>query len=138
MIRIVRELKAVTGARTWQVEAAFVAFVLAGVAFASHKGAIEWLGVLVVFFTWMHASVADRMAEQHAAQVGGVECHRWAGRYYWAKELLWFSYFAWIGAWSALAGCVLFLVWPLWRKAWRSAPKRARRHIRAAETGDRR
>lgn len=115
-------------ARTWQVEAAVVAAALGGVAIASGKGAIEWLAVAAVFFTWSHASVADRLAE--AAEVasigrdrfgpaGVVACHRWAARYYWAKELLWFAYFAWLGAWSALAGCVLFLVWPLWRQALR-------------------
>jgi hypothetical protein len=105
--------------RTWQLEAVAVAFVLVAIAIASGKGATEWLGALAVFFTWSHASVADRLAEEHAVTGGSVDCHRWAGRYYWAKELLWFAYFTWLGAWSALAGCVLFLVWPLWRKAWR-------------------
>lgn len=122
MTSFVRQLKAVTGARTWQIEAVFVATVLAVVAIVSGKGAREWLGVLAVFFTWMHASVADRLAEEAAAKVGGVACHAWASRYYWAKEALWLAYFVWLGAWSALAGCALFLLWPLWRKAWRAAP----------------
>ncbi len=122
MIRVVERIKSAFGLRTWQVEAAFVATLLIVVALLSGKGAREWLGVFAVFFTWSHASVADRLVESAAAaRSSAAHCHRWAGRYYWAKETLWFGYFVWLGAWSAVAGCVLFLAWPLWRKAWRSA-----------------
>lgn len=116
-------LKLRTGWRTWQLEACFVALVLSAVALVSRKGAIEWLGVAAVLITWMHASVADRLA----AQPHAVECHAWARRYWIAKECLWFVYFAWLGAWSALAGVVLFLAYTQWREAWRA------RHAISAE-----
>jgi hypothetical protein len=114
--------------RTWQLEAFFVAVVLSMVAVVSHKGRIEWLGVCAVFFTWMHASVSDRLQEaqerRQAAQAPiEVECYRWGIRYYYLKEVFWFAYFIVLGAWSALAGTVLFLVYPRWRKAWRNRKK---------------
>lgn len=110
-----------TRARTWQLEAAVAALVLAGVAIASRKGAIEWLGVAAVFVTFLHAQVADRMAAGAAARPSAdVHCHRWSARYFVVKEALWLAYFAWLGAWSALAGCVLFLAYVPWRRWWRA------------------
>jgi len=105
--------------RTWQVEAVFVALVLSLVAVVSGKGLIEWVGTFAVFFTWMHASVADRLGEGPAAARSGVECAWKLAPYFYAKEVLWCTYFFWLGAWSALAGSALFLGYGVWRKTWR-------------------
>lgn len=116
--------------RTWHVEAVCVAGALSIVAIWSGKGMIEWLGVAAVFFTWMHASVAHRLAEVQAEKeakhtMTEVECHRWTGRYFYLKEVLWFCYFIVLGAWSALAGTVLFLLYGWWRKMYRKYHPRA-------------
>jgi len=105
--------------RTWHVEAVFVAAALSLVAYLSGKGPIEWIGTAAVFTTWLHASVADRLAEGPAAERSGVECAWKLVPYYYTKEILWCVYFTWLGAWSALAGCALFIGYGLWRKAWR-------------------
>ncbi len=122
-----RAVRAATGfpPHTWHLEALFVATVLVAVAFVSGKGAVEWIGVGAVFFTWMHASVANRLEEAEAARAAArtkveVECFRWATRYFYMKEVLWFAYFLLLGAWSALAGTVLFLCYGPWRRAWRA------------------
>ena len=49
----------------------------------------------------------------------GHSKHRWAGRYFLGKELLWCVYFIAHGSWSALAGVGLFLAYPFWRRLWR-------------------
>ncbi len=110
--------------KTWHLEAVFVGLVLSSVALISKKGIIEWIGVLAVFFTWMHASVADRLQEAQAQKAlsntgAEVSCYPWTVRYFYFKEALWLIYFFLLGAWSALAGAILFLLYGWWRTAWR-------------------
>ena len=119
MFQLVVWLKGVLGVRTWVVEALFVASVLSLVAFISGKGLLEWIGTLAVFFTWLHASVADRLAEGPAAARSGIECAWKLVPYFYTKEILWCLYFVGLGAWSALAGSVLFLGYGYWRRSWR-------------------
>lgn len=45
-----------------------------------------------------------------------VECYRWLQRYFIGKELCWLVYFVWLGAWSALVGVFIFMLYPLWRR----------------------
>ncbi len=137
LVNIMERCKALLGAligfkvRTWHIEAIFVLSVLSAVAIWSRKGVIEWLGVAAVFFTWMHASVAHRLAEVQAEKeakhtMTEVDCHRWTGRYFYLKEVLWFFYFIVLGAWSALAGTILFLLYGWWRRAYRKHHPRSR------------
>jgi hypothetical protein len=107
--------------RTWHVEAAGVAVVLATVTLATGARAVEWIGSLAVLASFMHGQVADRLAEREAARSSpDVHCHRWAGRYFAAKEALWLVYFVVHRSYAALAGVALFLAYPLWRRWWRS------------------
>ena len=102
--------------RTWHKEALVVASVLIAVA-VYRNSRVEWLGGLAVFFTFMHASVSFRLSEaEERRTVAQVECFRKAQYYFLLKETCWFTYFLLIGAWSALVGVVVFLVYPLWRK----------------------
>lgn len=104
--------------RTWHIETAVVATVLLLVWAATSFQPKELIGVTAVLFTFMHAQVANRMAERQALQTKpDVECYRWNVRYHVAKELCWLGYFLLTESWSALAGVGLFLVHPLWR-AW--------------------
>lgn len=105
--------------KTWQKEVAVVAAVLASVALAGGARPIEWWGSLAVLVTFMHGQVGFRFTESGRADAVGshaVECHVWMARYFMAKELLWAVYFSWLGAWSALAGVAVFLLYPFWRR----------------------
>lgn len=107
--------------RTWQWEAAFVAAILALVVLVTGNSLKEWIGAAAVLLTFMHAQVSDRMAEDQAAKpVPSVDCFGWSTRYFVMKEFLWLSYFLMSQTWSALAGVVLFLIYPAWRKFYRS------------------
>lgn len=113
---------------TWHIEALFVALVLSSVAIISGKGLVEWIGVGAVFFTWMHVSVANRLEEVQAEKVETktgveIECFRWTTRFLYIKECLWVVYFVVLGAWSALAGSILFLFYGWWRVTWRKFQK---------------
>jgi len=114
--------------KTWHYEMFFVAIILATVAVCSQiflgKGLVEWVGSLAVLLTFAHVQVAERLAEQAAKeeQVQGdatVDCHRWARRYLVSKEICWLVYFVFLGAYSALVGVGIFLLYPLWRHYYR-------------------
>lgn len=109
--------------RTWQAEAAVVAATLAVVTVATGSAPREWIGAAGVLGSFLHAQVADRMAEAEANRAApSVACHRYAARYFVLREVAWFAYFATGRCWSALVGCVLFLVYPLWRRWLRRRP----------------
>lgn len=102
---------------TWQCEAAFVAFVLAVVVLSTGNHFKEWVGSGAVFFSFMHAQIADRMKEKQAAmEKPSVECWPFLQRYFYTKEALWFVYFVLSETWSALVGVFVFMLYPLWRK----------------------
>jgi hypothetical protein len=102
-------------------EAFVVAVVLAAVAAVTGGGLLQWLSALAVLLSFMHAQVADRMTELQAAAVRpDVPCWRWSRRYFLGKELAWCAVFAMSRAWPALAGVALFLLYPFWRRAWRT------------------
>lgn len=124
LIRLIEWIKRTFKVRTYVVEYVFVGAILVAVAIISKKGPIEWIGVLAVFLTFGHASIAERLREReelrHAKQIPiEVECYRKLPYYFYAKETLWFVYFVLLGAWSALAGTVLFLIYTPWRNYYR-------------------
>lgn len=113
--------------RTWQKEALVVGLVLVAVVVATGARPIEWLGSAAVFFMFMHAQVSFRLAEaedarRDAAAIArtfdphSVECHRFLVVYHYAKEACWCAYFVLLGAWSALVGVAIFLLYPAWRR----------------------
>ncbi|WP_438029010.1 hypothetical protein [Sorangium sp. So ce233] len=106
--------------RTWHVEHAVVVAVLSTVVLATGGALVEWVGAAAVYAGFGHASVSERLAEREAARARPeVHCYAWAARYWVAKELLWLAYFVAHRSWSALVGCGVFLVYPLWRRYWR-------------------
>lgn len=124
--------------RTFQLEALVVAVVLATVVLLTGGKPVEWLGAAAVFFTFCYTQVGARLAEAEAERTRlehalhataeprliytgpAVACHRWLTRYLLLKELCWLAYFVWLGAWSALVGVFVFLLYPLWRQWWKS------------------
>lgn len=98
-----------------------VAALLAIAPLASGR-AVEALGALGVLLSFLHAQVADRLAEAEGRRATpAVECNRWLTRYFVGKELAWVAYFVATHCWSALIGCGVFLAYPLWRRWHRRA-----------------
>ena len=128
-VHVVETLKRIFHARTWQVESLFVFACLASVAIirivVTGHGWVEWIGVLAVWGTFAHASIANRLEEKEAKRIlqtgkSEVECYRKMSRYFMLKESAWFMYFVLIGAYSALVGVVIFLAYGRWRTLWRT------------------
>ena len=123
---LVEKIKRLFKCKTYHVEGGFVLIVLLIVALAAHKGFIEYFGVAAVFFTFMHATIAEYMREAEVARATGapdknlVACHTKIPYYFYAKEFCWFIYFFLLGANSALVGVGVFLLYQPWRKLWRS------------------
>ncbi len=114
--------------RTWYTEAIFVLVVLVTTALISKKGAVEWIGVCAVFFTFQHASIAERLGEAEKKRLKDgeniyVDCYHKLPKYFYAKEACWLLYFVLVGAWSAVVGVFIFLLYPVWRKVWRKHHK---------------
>ena len=103
---------------------AFVLIVLVIVAIITRKGLIEWIGVVAVFLNFGYISVASRLQEQEDFRAKKkepvtVECYKKLDYYNYSKEFFWLLYFVLLGAWSALVGIFLFLLYTPWRKFWR-------------------
>lgn len=110
--------------KTWVVEAGCVAAFLLVIVFVTGGSIVEVTGALAVLFGFMHMQVADRMAEHMASrEAPAVECYRRALYYTIVKELLWVAYFLLHHSYAALAGCVVFLAYPLWRRIYRKNEK---------------
>jgi Ca2+/Na+ antiporter len=126
---LVSKIKKILKCKTYHIESAFVLVVLVIVAVISGAGSIEWLGVGAVFFTFGYTSISSRLEEaEHKRHQNGeepaVDCYPKLQQYFYAKEILWTAYFVLLGAWSALVGVAVFLVYPYWRKAWRAYQKK--------------
>jgi len=106
--------------KTWHLEAAAVYAVLIAVNVINDAHPREWLGAVAVALSFHHASIASRLAEAEERRMAGdVECVNHLGYYWTGKEVLWAIYFLLSGTYSALAGCAVFMVHPLWRRWYR-------------------
>mgnify|MGYP002631454742 CR=1 FL=1 len=81
------------------------------------------LSAAAVFVTFQHMSVASRLEEAEAKRHDAhtVECHERLTQYLVLKEVFWVTAFVAIGAWNALAGVPLFLLYPVWRRIYLKA-----------------
>lgn len=106
--------------RTWVAELLVVASVLAAVVAFRHAAIVEWIGSAAVLASFAHGQVSDRLAEREGLRERpDVDCWKWSRRYFVMKESLWAAFFFATGAWSALVGVGVFLLYPAWRSAWR-------------------
>lgn len=126
LVPVMRALKRWTGLRTWVIESATVLAILTAVLVITGGDYVELIGGFAVWYTFMHAQVAERMSEKESRRAENasgdiVECYRFERRYFMTKELLWFFYFLSLQAWSALVGVGVFLAYRWWRKVWREA-----------------
>lgn len=105
----------------WQWEACVVMIVLAASVTVSGGEPKEWIGAAAVFFAFMHAQVADHLADaQEKRPVADVTCWPWLNRYFWIKEILWLAYFIISQTWAALAGVIIFIAYRFWRRFYKS------------------
>jgi hypothetical protein len=105
--------------KTWHYEHAVIVAVLVAVWLSTGHQYRDLLGSVAVYLGHCCASIGARMEERQTGPMPAVTCVRWFWRYYVAKEITWFAYFVWAQTWSALVGCVLFAIYPVWRKAYR-------------------
>ena len=120
--------------KTWHYEAVVVGVALICVALLTtpplpHSFAdfdavraflIIWLSAAAVFVSFLHAQVGTYMAED-MGDMGepATECYYKLGRYWVWKEIFWFLVFLLSGAYPAIAGNVIFLLFPVWRKIYK-------------------
>ena len=109
---------------TWHYESVVVALILFSVALLTtpdprvdwNAFLIVWLSAFAVFGSFMHAKVGYRMAEaMEASNAPDVSCYEWYGKYWLTKEILWFFVFLLSGAYPAIVGTILFILYPAWR-----------------------
>ena len=99
---------------------------LGSVLFLTSAPLIEIVASLAVFFSFAHMKVSNRLEEREAYRIKNntadsfsVSYSHKITRYLYIKEFLWIVYFVLIGAWSALVGAFVFLLYPSWRRLWR-------------------
>lgn len=106
--------------KTWYFENLFVSIVLLLTWFFTGHLWIELIGVIAVFCGFVCTSIGDRLAEKQSQETKpSVNCFRLFWYFFLVKEISWLVYFSYKGAWSALIGCIVFILYPFWRKLWR-------------------
>ncbi len=126
VVHPVKLLVGVTKINLQHLELLFVAVVLVITGLISDKGSVEWLGVLGVLLTFEYTIIANHLGELYGKKSKKPRVNKKHPDYhdrlllfYYFKEVVWFSYFIMLGAWSALVGVVLFLLYAVWRREWR-------------------
>ncbi|MFN8306238.1 MAG: hypothetical protein U0T79_05655 [Ferruginibacter sp.] len=111
--------------RTWMIESLVVAVLLAATVLLKPFQWQELICGMAVLVTFMHAQVADRMQEKQAQQAKpDVHCYKWTARYFLLKESLWILFFVSIRSYAALAGSIVFFLYPFWRKLYNGRLRR--------------
>lgn len=106
--------------KTWHYEAIVIGAVLIAQLFFTRFTYQEIICSLAVFFTFLHAQIADRMQERQAIlETPDVHCHWKLNWFFTIKEFLWITFFLMTSAYAALTGAILFFLYPFWRKYWR-------------------
>lgn len=107
---------------TYRWEGAFAALYLMVITIATDVTVGQVLSAGAVFFSFRHMSVGARLEEaQERSETAFVDCYRKLTQYLVVKEALWITAFVSLEAWTALAGVPLFLLYPVWRRAYRRA-----------------
>lgn len=105
----------------YQLEYVFVLVVLSGVALWHGNTLTEWVGVAAVFFGFCHMSVGLALEMKQSTKAVPDEHCYWKMSYFlYAKEAAWLVYFLLLHAYTALAGVLLFAVYPVWRRYYKA------------------
>ncbi len=115
---------------TWHYEAVLVALVLLATAALTGPNPLSlltdhtlirpfliiWLSAAAVFGSFMHAQIGTFMAEDMgAAGEPLTPCYHKLGEYWMYKEIFWLLVFFISGAYPAIVGNIIFLIYPAWR-----------------------
>ena len=112
---------------TWHYEAVFAGIILLTIALITTPHPkedirgfiITWISAMAVMGSFLHAKVGYRMSEaMEAKNMPEVSCYTYAGSYWVAKEILWFIVFLASGAYPAIVGNILFILYPAWRQVY--------------------
>lgn len=127
LINIFESIRKWTGLKPHYIETAVAAAILVAVAVISQKGWVEWIGVLGVILTFEYQVLSTYLREhaearkQRGAEKKSDTIYKEIQVLFYLKEVIWVSYFLALGAYSALAGTVIFICYGIWRKAYRNA-----------------
>jgi len=122
--------------RTWEYEVLFVAsiLVLVGILTSPNISAvitdsraalqffIIWISAAAVLCSFLHAQIGAFMAEDMShAEEPITPCFHKLETYWMWKEVLWLSVFFISGAYPAIAGNIIFILYPSWRREYKKA-----------------
>jgi hypothetical protein len=107
--------------KTWHFEIVIVSIILALVTYWLKNDIVNWLTTLAIIFTFNHAQIGDRLQEKQAnMDKPTVECYHKLHKVFVIKEILWITAFIYMGNYAATAGSILFIMYPAWRRWYRS------------------
>lgn len=110
--------------KTWYYEFAIVIALLSLVTYICANNMDNWIATLAVCITFGYTQISDRLAEKQKLLVDpSVECYWKLNYYFWSKELVWFILFIRLHSYASLGGCIIFALYPMWRKFYRSKIK---------------
>lgn len=110
--------------KTWHFEYAFVIIILSSITYLFANNINNWIATLAVCITFGYSQISDRLIErQQALTRPDVECYWKLNYYFWAKEIIWVILFIKLESYAALGGCLLFGLYPFWRKFYRNKIK---------------
>ncbi len=119
-------LRRETGLKAHHLETVIAALILSAVATLSGRGWVEWIGVFGVTLTFEYQVLSTYLREHSEARkkVHGPTAKDAAVLteiqvLYYLKECVWIAYFLFLGAYSALAGTMIFIAYGFWRRLYR-------------------
>ena len=122
---IFEAVRKATGFKGHHIETGFAILILCIVALISGKGWVEWVGVFGVALTFEYQVLSTYLREhsealrRHHPDAAKNSISKEIQIIYYLKECVWVLYFVFLGAYSALAGTVLFILYGIWRRLYR-------------------
>ncbi len=125
LVNIFEEIRKKTGLKPHYIETAVAAAILVATAIISGKGIVEWVGVLGVILTFEYQVLSTYLREHAEARKQKGHEKKSDTIYmeiqvlFYLKEVIWTAYFLALGAYSAIAGTIIFIIYGAWRKLYR-------------------
>lgn len=106
--------------KTWHYEILVVGVILSLVTLVFQNNKINWLTTMAILFTFNHAQIGDRLQEgQNQLTNPDVKCYWKLNILFAMKEVVWVVVFLLLHNYAAIVGCILFVLYPVWRKVYR-------------------
>jgi hypothetical protein len=125
LFKLFRKAEKSMGTKAHYFETGIVFLILASTALISDKGWVEWVGVLGVTFTFEYQVLSTYLREHAEARkkigkdVRSDFIYKEIQFLFYAKEIIWITYFLLLGAYSAIVGTIVFICYGIWRKLYR-------------------